>query len=158
MKAIIFGASSNTSLGYSIGEYLKLKNKYEVIYSSRSGKLGVKCNINSPKQVYSILSKEKPDLIINAAGVFHKPQILGSFKNTDLTNNHILTKSFGALILAEAAAKTQSVKNIIMLGGRAISSHPGFASYSIGNGALWALVSFFATHTKTPNIFYIDLL
>lgn len=157
MKAIIFGASSHTSLGYHIGHYLESKNKYTIIYTSRSGKLGIKCDVNEPKQILSILSKERPDLVVYAAGIFNKPQTLGSLKKIAPIRDHILAKSFGALMLADAIAKRPSVKKIIMLGGRAISSDPGFATYSIANGALWALVSFFAKHNHTTKIFYIDL-
>lgn len=157
MKAIIFGASSYTSLGYYLGQYLKHTHGYDILYASRFGKLGIRCDINNSKKVITILSKEKPDIVINAAGVYSRPQVLGIFKEFDKAKSHILSKSFGALVLADAAAKVPSVKCIIMLGGREISSNAGFAAYSVGNGALWALVSFFANHHPATNIFYLDL-
>lgn len=157
MKTVILGASSDKSLGYHIGTYLEKKSGHSVVYASRSGKLGIKCDTNEPKQVGALLANEKPNLVVYAAGVYSEPQILGSFKKYTEVNSHILSKSFGALVVANAVAATPSVKTFIILGGREISSDPGFAAYSVANGALWALVSFFAKHKKTPKIYYVDL-
>lgn len=157
MKVVIFGASSHTSLGYYIGDYLAHKNKYDVIYASRSGKLGLKCDVTNPKEISSVFSKQKPNLVIYATGVFSKPELVGKFKDWEPMKKHILAKSLGILVLANEAIKSKSMRKLIVLGGRDISAEPGFAAYSIGNGALWSFVRFFAKHKKEVATYYVDL-
>ncbi|HAR54860.1 TPA: hypothetical protein DCR79_01025 [Patescibacteria group bacterium] len=156
MKIIIFGVSSKSSVGYLLGQQLNAHDKLQIIYASRSGKLGYKCDITNPRFVQKLMSKEKSDVIINAAGVFSTPQKLGNFNDWSKVKQHILARSFGSLILADAAIKSSNVKKIIMLGGRATSSDAGFAAYSTSNGALYALTQFISQYTKL-SVYYVDL-
>jgi hypothetical protein len=154
MKITIFGASSKESIGYFVGNSFS-ENGNAVVYASRSGSLGVKCDINDPESVSSFFKEEMPDIVINAAGVFSPPQKLGQITEWESMRAHILAKSFGNLVLADASQRF-GVKRLIVLGGRALSSHPGFVQYTIGNGAAWALASFAARHNVLHTT-YIDL-
>lgn len=155
MKILVIGASANASIGKLIGDQLK-QNGHEISYASRSGRLGLICDTTTPKQVIDLLSRQKPEIIIHAAGVFSKPNKLGAINDWENIKYHFLAKSLGALAVVNAATRCRNVKKIIMLGGRKISSAEKFASYTIANGALWSLVEFTARHTAME-IYYLDL-
>ncbi len=154
-KVLIVGASSKTSIGYHVGEYLR-EHGYEAVYASRSGKLGIKCDLKNPSQVKKMLAAEKPEIVIHAAGVFCPPQVLGEIDQWSEVFAHIDAKSSGALVLANALIVVGTVHTFIALGGRETSSEPDFAMYTISNGALWGLIRFMATHTKI-NSYFLDM-
>ena len=60
MKILFIGASSQSSIGYQVGELIA-KYGYTVTYVSRSGRTGLRCDITKPKA-------PKIDQIFNANG------------------------------------------------------------------------------------------
>ncbi|MFZ2886463.1 MAG: hypothetical protein WA021_01440 [Minisyncoccia bacterium] len=145
MELLIVGVSSKSSIGYQVGELLR-KYGHTPVYVSRSGKLGLACDIASPRKLRRLLAKVKPDGVIHAAGVFSSPRALGIINEWEKVRMHLEAKGFGALALADAMVATGRGKIYIALGGRKISAELGFANYTIGNGALFALVQFLAGH------------
>ncbi len=130
MNILIIGASSKNSIGYIVGEKLKIHHEHSVVYTSRNGKLGLKCDVTHPRNVRRILLKTKPGVVVLAAGVFTAPKILGSIRSWSRITEHILAKSLGPLVLANAftSLKPKRVRYFIALGGRAVSSESGLAA------------------------------
>ena len=155
MKVVILGASSKKSIGYHVGEHLVAAG-HKVVYASRSGKLGLRCDSTNPRQIFGLLKKEKPSVVINAAGVFLPSVRLGLARDWKKTEQHLLAKSLGALVVLDAAIAVKGITHFIALGGREISGDPGFAAYTAGNGSLWALVRFAAKHTRIKT-YFIDM-
>src|ERR1043166_2275332 len=157
MKVLILGASSKKSVGYLVGEYLRSQG-HQATYVSRTGKLGIACDITNPRHVKKIVSRLEPDILIISAGDFMPLVPIGSFKDWDAVRSTLAAKSFGPLVAANkfASTKTSGPKFLIALGGREISASPLLAAYTVGNGSLFALVRFLARHTKI-RAFYIDL-
>jgi NAD(P)-dependent dehydrogenase (short-subunit alcohol dehydrogenase family) len=155
MNILILGASSKTSIGFTTGEVLRLHG-HSVVYGSRSGKLGTRCDVTKPKEVRRLMAKTRPDVVILAAGVFGAPKKIGTLSDWKRTDDHVHAKSFGALVVANEFARVRKIGTLVVLGGREISSHPGFAHFTIGNGALWSLVRFLNTNTAIA-AYYLDL-
>lgn len=160
MKVLIIGASSKTSVGYYIGEYLRETFRCEVIYVSRSGGLGVNCDLNEYHQVNKLFDRchlSEDDVVINTAGVFTCPQLMGDFENLTGVKDHLLVKSYGAWLLGEVCVK-RSVGKLIMLGGReSVSGNGAFSVYDTANGSLWAVVKTISEHHLTPKVYYLDI-
>lgn len=87
---------------------------------------------------------------------FAAPKNVGNLSDWKRIANHIRAKSFGALIVANELVRVNSNVTFLVLGGREVSSHTGFAQFTIGNGALWSLVRFLNTNTKMA-AYYLDL-
>lgn len=157
MKILVIGASSKNSIGYQVGEHLRHSGNHTPIYASRSGKVGVRCDITDQKQVRLLVTKMQPDVVILGAGVFAKPANLGTIRDWKKSIAHIQAKSIGALAVADAMAGSKKrPRSLITLGGRDISASTSFAPFTVGNGALWALTRFVAKHTSM-RAYYIDL-
>lgn len=155
MRVLILGASSKRSIGFCVGEYLK-KRGHSIVYASRSGKLGVSCDSTKPKSVRALIAKVKPSAVILGAGVF-SPAHLGKIYSWRTIREHVEVKSTGALVVANAFLGVRSIsKFFIVLGGRELSSDPTFIAFTLGNGALWALVRFLNLHTSLL-AYYIDM-
>lgn len=154
-KVLIVGASSKNSIGYHVGEYLRSRG-YEPVYASRSGKLGMKCDLESPAEIKKLLAMGKPGVVIHAAGVFNAPQAVGAISEWSKVFAHLYAKSSGALMLADAVVASKSCRVFIALGGREISDECGFVAYTIGNGALFGLIQFMAAHTPIQS-FFVDM-
>lgn len=155
MNILIIGASTKTSIGYSVGEFLR-ENGHCVQYASRGGKLGLRCDVTQAKSIVAAIKKTKPDVVILGAGLFLRANRIGSLRDVEKIKAHLLAKSFGALMLADALVAQKNAAMLVVLAGRDISGNPGFSPYSIGNGALWNLVRFVNKHTRF-RAFYIDL-
>lgn len=156
-RILIVGASSEKSIGYLVGEQLKKKG-HDALYASRGGKLGEKCDLCIQSDVLRLFRTFKPEVVIQAAGVFTAPQKLGRTTMRSEMADHMLAKSYGTISLLNAAVRVGSVRNVIMLGGRAVSSDPRFAVCTAANGALWALTQFAARHLSDHfATYYIDL-
>ena len=155
MNILIVGASTEYSIGYQLAEHLRQLG-HIVTCASRSGRLGVACDISNPGDVRRLLARVKPDVIIHAAGVFSSPGTIGKMNQWGKVRAHLDVKGFGALVLANAAVAAKRPCIFIVLGGRKISADLGFANYTIGNGALWALVQFFAGHGAIRS-YFVDL-
>src|SRR5262245_39741520 len=112
MKILIVGATSKESVGYNAGEALR-EHGHTPAYASRSGKLGIVCDIGNPNQIRRLLVREKPDVIIHAAGVFSSPRALGRIDEWKKVRAHLDAKSFGALALADAAVASRKGKIFI---------------------------------------------
>jgi hypothetical protein len=155
MNILIFGASSKSSIGFTVGEILRLHG-HSVVYASRSGKLGTRCDVTKPQEVRRLMAKTNPDVVILAAGVFSAPEKISDIASWKHTGSHLRTKSFGALVVANEFARARKRGALVVLGGRDVSSHPGFAHFTIGNGSLWSLVRFLNRHTSV-DAYYLDL-
>lgn len=155
MNILIIGASTKTSIGYGVGEILR-KHGHTITYASRRGALGERCDISNPKAVRSLIVRRGPDVVVVAAGVFSSPRRIGNKQSWKRIGSHICAKSLGALVVANELAREKKEVQFIALGGREISSHPGFVQFTVGNGALWSLVRFLNTHTRIP-AYYVDL-
>lgn len=157
MRILIVGASSEQSVGYLVGESLKQKD-HGILYASRSGTLGEKCDICHQSDVLRVFRIFQPDVVIQAAGVFTSPQRLGRARMRTKMADHILVKSYGMFVGLDAAMRTPSVRHVIVFGGREVSSDPRLAVYTAANGALWALVRFAAQHLSEHFAsYFIDL-
>jgi len=158
MNILILGASSKNSIGYTVGEELHMADKHSVTYASRTGKLGLKCDVTNPQQVKRVLLKIKPDVVILAAGIFTAPQMFGSMRGWSRVAEHLMAKALGPLVLANAfkSLKTRRPQYLFVFGGRDVSTELGFAVYTVGNGALWSFVRFLNRHSLIK-AFYIDL-
>ncbi|HEY4517247.1 MAG TPA: NAD-dependent epimerase/dehydratase family protein [Candidatus Paceibacterota bacterium] len=157
MRILIVGASSKKSIGYLVGECLKKKG-HNILYASRRGSLGEKCDLLIQADVLRLFRSFQPEVVIHAAGVFTRPQRIGKAKMHSKMADHILAKSYGTLALLDAARRTPGVRHAIALGGRAVSSDPGLAIYTAANGALWALTQFAAQHLSNHfATYYVDL-
>jgi len=154
-NVLVAGASSKSSLGYAVGEALKGQG-YGVTYASRSGKLGVACNLDNVDAVNKLLKRLNPQIVVHGAGVFLTPLKLGKIKHWESVKSHLGAKAFGALVLANGAAGLEKQPTFIVLGGRETSAHPGFAPYTIGNGSIWALVRYLAQHSGIK-AYFLDL-
>jgi len=156
MKVIIFGASSKTSIGYHIGRGL-VKKGYEITYASRGGKLGEKCDINDFEQTNKLLYDVCPNIVIDATGVFSKPESFGCHSDFLKAREHLLVSSYGALVLADAAVRNK-VEKLIMVGGRASSCNREFGVYAVANGSKSALVDFLVSYERFRiKSYYLDL-
>ncbi len=155
MKILILGASTKASIGYMVGELLRAEG-HSVTYASRSGRLGARCDITSPPSVRALMRDVRPDVVIFAAGVFMTPKAVGKMRNLEKIAAHVNAKSVGSLIVCNQLARLKKRSYVIMLGGRETSSDPGFAAFTVGNGALWSLVRFLNAHTII-NSYFIDL-
>ena len=162
MKILIIGASTAQSIGYQVGERLRVDG-HIVLYSSRRSKLqdaGMcfqACDVTKPRQTEKLFKTSLPEVIIYAAGVFSNAQALGSIKDWSAIHAHLQAKSIGAIATLNAAVRIGMVQRIIFLGGREISAHEGYGAYTCGNGAMWALVKFAARHIRTITAHYIYL-
>ncbi len=157
MRILIIGASSKMSLGYQLGEQWKKERGHDVFYASRSGKLGSKCDVTDHRQVLRLVEKTQPDTIIQAAGIFFPAQELGKIEDYKKIQRHILAKTYGTLLLLDAAARVKRVGNFVVLGGREVSGLSGYAGYTCGNGGAWALIQFAARHLSQLRTFFVDL-
>lgn len=155
MNILIIGVSSKASIGYQLAEAFRAQG-HMVTCASRSGRFGVACDINNPRDVSRLLRQTKPNVIIHAAGVFSTPQAIGEMNEWRKVRAHMDAKGFGALVLANAAIAAKEPRVFIVLGGRKISAERGFANYTMGNGSLWALVQFLAGHGAMQS-YFIDL-
>lgn len=157
MNSLIIGASSERSIGYHIGEHLRTRGNH-VAYASRSGTLGHVCDVTDPRAVQSLFAEEKPELVIHAAGgAFLDTRPLGECTDWKDMADHVAAKSFGAIVLLDAAVRTGTVKHFVMLGGRATFGDEKMAAYAAGNGALWSLTQFANRHVTTFRTFYLDM-
>lgn len=155
MNILIIGASKKTSIGYSVGESLKAQG-HSVIYASRSGILGKKCDITNTRSVKALLTSTKPHVVILAAGLFLDSGRVGKLQDMRRIQQHLLAKSFGGLVVADTLMTIRPNAQLIVFGGRDVSGDATFAPYTIGNGALWGLVRFLNKHSKIKAS-YIDL-
>lgn len=155
MNILILGASLKTSIGYTVGELLQTEG-HTITYASRSGKLGVQCDITDPRSIKKVVATSKADAVIIAAGIFLNSGHVGKLKETDRVRQHLLAKSFGALVVADALVAARPDAQLIVFGGRDVSGDPGFAPYTIGNGALINLIKFLDRH-KSVDAYYLDL-
>ena len=149
MKILILGVSSKNSVGCMVGEILR-QDGHEVRYASRKRKLNnLVCDITGSRQVRQLLREIRPEVVIHAAGVFTRAQELGLVTGMKPITRHVLAKSVGMLALLDAAAKGYAkVQYVIAFGGREVSSNPGYAAYTIANGAMWSALQFANRHTK----------
>lgn len=152
MKILIAGASSPRSIGAGLGR------AHEVVLVSRSGAAGVACNITREGAARGLLEEHRPDAVVHAAGVYHRPQRLGTLSSGSYRRieEHLDAKCLGSLMLLDAAVAVGTVKHFVVLGGREVSSDAGFAFYTIANGALWSLVRFANKHTLVHS-YFLDL-
>lgn len=157
MRALIIGASSRKSIGYHIGEDLRRQGT-TVVYASRSGSLGYKCDVTDFAAVTNLFEKERPDVVIHAAGgAFLNPVALGACVDWSAMAEHIAAKSFGTIVLLDAAKRTGSVKYFVALGGRPKFGDEKMAAYATGNGALWSAIEFANEYVPEFNSFYVDM-
>lgn len=155
MKIVIFGASDKSSIGAYVGAKLEQAGQ-TVIYASRSGALGVACDITNARSVTRLLTRTKPNCIIHAAGVFMNMERLGHLRDWSRLDANILAKSVGTLTLLNWANRHLPHPIVIMLGGPEVSGESRFAGFTVGNGALWAATQFAASHTNVP-VYYIEM-
>lgn len=154
-KIVIFGASSEQSIGLLVGRRLE-QNGHRVVYTSRSGRSGRACDILNATSVAKLLRKEKPDCIIHAAGVWMRMEKLGKITDWENIQRNILAKSLGALTVLDCVLKSSPAPMVIVLGGPAVSGEARFAGFTVGNGALWGAVQFAAKHTPLQ-VFYVEM-
>ena len=155
MNILIFGASTKNSIGYHLGESLRLIG-HKISYASRSGRLGFQCDVTVAADVRRVLQRFEPDAVVLCAGVFVPPHVVGSIETWDKIATHLSAKTLGALIVFDELTRLGKITQVIVLGGREVSSDPGFAPYTIGNSALWGLMRFLNRHTSL-SVFYVDL-
>src|SRR4051812_46883534 len=124
MKILILGASTKSSIGYQVGERLRVGG-HTPVYASRSGALGHVCDLTDPEAVKKLFITERPDAVIYAAGIFVQPAELGKIKDGERVREHLAAKSLGAVI-ALGAAVMASAKLFIVVGGRELSAEPAF--------------------------------
>ncbi|HEY4517024.1 MAG TPA: NAD-dependent epimerase/dehydratase family protein [Candidatus Paceibacterota bacterium] len=157
MNVLILGASTEKSIGYHIGAHLGRQGN-TVVYASRSGALGYTCDVTDVAAVTKLFENERPDLVIHAAGgAFLNTAPLGACVDWSDMAQHIASKSFGTIVLLDAAVRIGTVKNFVMLGGRAAFGDEKMAAYVAGNGALWSLTQFANQHIASINSFYFDM-
>ncbi|MEZ4103734.1 MAG: hypothetical protein R3B60_00410 [Candidatus Paceibacterota bacterium] len=155
MKIIVFGASSKTSIGFYVGEYLK-KLGHTVVYASRSGGLGEKCDINEYRQVYALLNEYKPDVIVNAAGVFTGLELIGQLKDFSIIKDSVFVKCYGSLLLADISVKL-GVNTLIVIGGHTEPCDSGFFIYNMVNNAMLSLVKSIVKQTRALEAYYLEI-
>lgn len=146
MKILILGVSSKTSVGYTVGEILR-KQRHVVHYASRTSQIDLACDVTVPRELERTFREVSPEVVIHAVGVFCRAQKLGSIRRVTV-EDHLLAKSLGTLLVLNAAEAAGTVHSVIAFGGREISSNPGYAAYTIANGAMWSALQFANRHTK----------
>ncbi len=146
MKILILGASSKTSVGYTVGEILR-QGGHAVRYASRTSRIDLTCDVTDPRELEHAFREASPEVVIHAAGVFGRAQKLGSIRRVAV-EDHLLAKSLGTLLVLNAAEAAGTVHSVIAFGGREISSNPGYVVYTIANGAMWSALQFANRHTK----------
>jgi hypothetical protein len=165
MRVLIFGSSSHTSIGAEIRDVLRREVPGTTTHCvSRSCAItwdDCQCDVTNLAQVVKLCTRLQPYALIHAAGSFIP---LARFRHEGTEEervaaerDHLLAKSVGALNVVTAAHKVSSVKRVVFLGGRALSTNQYFGSYTVANAALWAATKFATRHYRQFTTNLIDL-
>ncbi|HEV7449369.1 MAG TPA: NAD-dependent epimerase/dehydratase family protein [Candidatus Paceibacterota bacterium] len=159
MDILVAGASTPKSIGRAIGQAAELDG-HSVTYLSRNPRADhvQVADITKALDVDLVFKGMSPDVVVHAAGIYTNAAHLGWMSSRgDLRKIkvHLAAKTMGAYLLLNAAARANA-QYFIALGGRAVSSEPGYAWYTAGTGALWSLVEFANLHSNLK-AYFIDL-
>ncbi len=167
MNILVVGASSSKSIGHQVGEHLRKTGGHKLKYACRVQKtiiLGLRprprfvaLDATDPSWTYMVFERIKPDVVIHVAGTYTTTRPIGEIGDWGGVYDHILAKSHGVLSVLDAAARVGTVRHMILLGGREVSGHKGYAAYTCGNGAMWALTQFAARHVRYFKTYFIDM-
>jgi len=157
MNILVIGASTRRSVGYLVGEYLRSRG-HTVTYASRSGRMGVVCDVTNPLDVKKLISRHKPNVLIIGASSFVPTVRTGAIRDWASVQDFIMAKCFGPIVAANAFVKSRAKgpKFFIALGGREISASDEMMTYTVGNGGLWSAVRFLARYSPI-RAYYVDM-